>query len=94
VRDFSFKEPDEMIRDRTVFRTNSRRIREKLINEGKDLTLDKAIDIARTYEIPQSQTKLMEGGDEVVHSENGGQRARKKLQKPPTYGRCRRTHAE
>jgi len=33
VRDCSFKEPDEMIRDRIVFGTNSRKIREKLINE-------------------------------------------------------------
>ena len=40
------KEPDEMIRDRIVLGRNSRKIREKLINEGKDLALDKAIDIA------------------------------------------------
>ena len=39
VRDCSFKEPDEMILDRIVFGTNSRKIREKLINEGKELTL-------------------------------------------------------
>ena len=59
VRDCSFKEPDKMIRDRIVFATNSRKIREKLINEGKELTLDKAIDIARTYEMSQSQVKSM-----------------------------------
>ena len=40
------KEPDEMIRDRIVLGRNSRKIREKLINEGKDLALYKAIDIA------------------------------------------------
>ena len=40
------KEPGEMIRDRIVLGRNSRKIREKLINEGKDLALDKAIDIA------------------------------------------------
>jgi len=54
VKECSFKEPDEMIRDRIVFGTNSRKIREKLINEGKDLTLDKAIDIAPTYEMSSS----------------------------------------
>ena len=70
VRDCCFKEPDEMIRDRIVFGTNSRKIREKLINEGKELTLDKAIDIARTYEMSQSQMKSMEAGDEAVHSVN------------------------
>ena len=35
-----------MIRDRIVFGTNSHKIREKLINEGKDLALAKATDIA------------------------------------------------
>ena len=39
VRDCSFKEPDGVIRDRIVFGTNSRKIREKLINEGKELTM-------------------------------------------------------
>lgn len=43
VRECSFREPDEMIRDRIVFGTNSRKIWEKrFINESKDLTLDKA----------------------------------------------------
>ena len=59
VRDCSFKEPDEMIRDRIVFGTNSRKIREKLINKGKEWSLDKAVDIARTYEMSQSQMKSM-----------------------------------
>ena len=84
VRDCSFKEPDEMIRDRIVFGTNSRKIREKLINEGKELTLDKAIDIARTYEMSQSQMKSMEAGDEAVHSVSRDQRSRKDPPKPHT----------
>jgi len=84
VRECSFKEPDEMIRDRIVFGTNSRKIREKLINEGKDLTLDKAIDIVRTYEMSQSQIKSMEGGDEVVHSVKEDRRSRKEPPKPPS----------
>lgn len=49
--------------DRIVSGTNSRKIREKLINKGKDLTLDKTIDIARTYELLQSQIKSMEAGE-------------------------------
>ena len=101
VRDCSFKEPDEMIRDRIVFGTNSRKIREKLINEGKELSLDKAVDIARTYEMSQSQMKSMEAGDESVHSVNRDQRPRKYPPKPPTEplqrgtcGRCGKTHAK
>ena len=42
ARDCAFKEPDKMIRDRIVFGTNS----QKLINQGKDSTLDKAVKIA------------------------------------------------
>ena len=38
VRECSFKEPYEIIRDRIVFATSSRKIREKLIDESKDLT--------------------------------------------------------
>ena len=53
VRDCSFKEPDEMILDRIIFGTNSRKIREKLTNEGKELTLNKAVEIAPTYEMSQ-----------------------------------------
>ena len=101
VRDCSFKEPDEMIRDRIVFGTNSRKIREKLINEGKELTLDKAVDIARTYEMSQSQMKSMEAGDEAVHSVNRDQRSRKDPPRPPTEpgqrgtcGRCGKSHAK
>ena len=43
-----------MICDRIVFATNSCNVRKKLINVGKDLTLDNTVDIARTYELSQS----------------------------------------
>ena len=54
AKDCSFKDPEEMIRDRIVFGTNSSRVREKLISVGADLTLDQAVDISRTYELSQS----------------------------------------
>ena len=99
VRECSCKEPDEVIRDRIVFGTNSRKIREKLINEGKDLPLDKAIDIAQTYEMSQSQMKSMEESEEVVYSVNRDQRCRKEAPNPTSEvpqrgscGRCGRTH--
>ena len=40
-----FKEKDNMIRDRIVFGCSSPRVREKLINEGNKLTMDKAIQV-------------------------------------------------
>ena len=58
-----------MIRDRTVFGTNSHKIREKLINQGKDLTLHKTLEITRTYELSRAQLKSMElHSTAAVHS--------------------------
>ena len=43
----------EIIRDHIVFGVKSTKVREKLINEGNAPTLDKCMDIARTYELSQ-----------------------------------------
>ena len=51
---------DEMIRESIVFGVKSSKIREKLINEGSDLTLQKCLDIARTYELSQEQLKVID----------------------------------
>ncbi|KAL9967831.1 hypothetical protein ACROYT_G026128 [Oculina patagonica] len=57
--DCDFKDPDEMIRDRIVFGTNSLKVREKLISKGAKLTLDKAIEIAISFESSQAQLTAM-----------------------------------
>ena len=62
-RDCDYHDPDEMIRDRIVFGTNSPKIREKLINVGRDLTLQKAIQIGQNYEYAQEQMKQMTPND-------------------------------
>ena len=51
-QDCDFKDPDEIIRDRIVFGTNcnSPKVREKLISKGSALSLDKAVEIARSFE--------------------------------------------
>ena len=50
---------------------------EKKNQRRQNLTLDKTVDIARTYELSQSQTKSMEVSDEVVHSVKKDQRSRR-----------------
>ena len=70
-----------MIRDR-IDRIRYK-ISEKLINEGKDLSLDKAIEIARTYELPKVQLKSMESSSEVVHGVIEGQQYRRKSSNTP-----------
>ncbi|XP_060593701.1 uncharacterized protein LOC132748167 [Ruditapes philippinarum] len=57
--DCQFTDKNENIRDRIVFGCNSSKVREKLINEGEKLTLDKAIQIAQNYEYCQKQMATM-----------------------------------
>lgn len=58
---------EEMIRDHIVFGIRNGKIREELIKAGDGLTLDKAIDIARTYELSQTQSKKMDNEDKTVN---------------------------
>lgn len=57
-----------MVRDRIVFATNSPRVRKKLLSQGPELTLDKVIDIAHSYELAQVQLKAMANNSHEVHS--------------------------
>lgn len=66
VKDCSYPNSDEMVRDRIVFATNSLRVREKLSSQGAELTLDKAIDIARSHELTQMQLKEMTGSKDAL----------------------------
>ncbi len=69
AQDCEFHNSNEMVCDRIVFGTNSDKVREKLIIQGADLTLEKAIQIARTYEKTQAQLESMsaENKEESVH---------------------------
>jgi len=72
VKDCGYPNSDEMVRDRIVFATNSPRVREKLLSHGAELTLDQAIDIARSHELAQVQLKEMVGNkypnNDAVHA--------------------------
>ena len=70
VKDCGYHDPDEMVRDRIVFGTSSPVIREKLINIGSDLTLNKAIETAHAFELSQSQLRTMSGesGVSQIHT--------------------------
>lgn len=48
-----------MVRDHIVFATNSVHVREKLLRQGAEFTLEKAIDIARSHELAKQQLKSM-----------------------------------
>jgi len=55
-----FANKDEQIRDQVIEKCISSRLRRKLLEKGKDLTLDDLRTTARTYEEAESQAKKME----------------------------------
>lgn len=59
-----------MVRDRVVIGCLSTKTREKLIQEGSTLTLEKAIDIARTDEMSKEQLQTMAKEDASINSVN------------------------
>ena len=68
VKDCGYADPDEMVRDRVVIGCYSSKAREKLIHEGSDLKLEKAIDVARTEEISQAQLQTMATENPSINS--------------------------
>ena len=62
--DYDVGQQDNMIRDHIVFGIKSSKVREKLISEGDDLTLEKCMNIARTHELSQKQLKSMNPGED------------------------------
>ena len=59
VKDCNYEKPEEMVRDRIVAGIRNDEVRGKLLTEGDDLTMHKAIQIATTYETTQAQLKSM-----------------------------------
>lgn len=68
VKDCEYKDADDMIRDAIVFGTKDHKVRAKCIDEGSDLTLEKAINFARTQEISKAQLKTMNGEDNSINA--------------------------
>ena len=57
VEECSFKNPDEHIIDSLIFGSNSKRTQAKLLDKDTTLSLDTALNIARTEEATSSQIK-------------------------------------
>jgi hypothetical protein len=67
-----------MVRDRIVIGVRNPKLREKLINQGSELTLEKSIEIANLYEMSASQAKSTSGEDPSVHMVHAGTRPKQK----------------
>lgn len=83
ARQCRYTDQDEMIRDRIVFGCKSTRVREDLIKQGSELTLQQAIDIARIHEISQAQLKSMAGAEQVNVIRRYGSKKHKGKEKKP-----------
>lgn len=70
VKDCAYQNSDEMVRDRIVFATNSPHVREKLLSQSAELTLERAIDITRSHELAKQQLKAMGSANDhdTVHA--------------------------
>ena len=68
VKGCGYKDPDEVVRDRVVIGCYSQKVREKFIQEGSKLTLEKAVDIARTQEMSNTQLQSMAPEENNVSS--------------------------
>lgn len=77
VKDCNFKETDDMVRDRLVIGIRNSKIREKLINIGSELTLEKTLEIARLHELSAAQAKSMSGEDYKVNTIQKGSSQRR-----------------
>ena len=107
AQDCDFKDSDEMIRDGIVFGTNSPKVREKLISKGSALTLDKAVELARSFEASQAQLSALAGSNinnseesvhlvQKQHTGKGPQATQLSISQPPRgtwlCGNCGRSH--
>ncbi|VDI10629.1 Hypothetical predicted protein [Mytilus galloprovincialis] len=70
VKDCGYATPEEMVRDAIVFGTKDHKVREKCITEGSELSLEKAINFARTYELSKAQLQTMESEDKTINMLN------------------------
>jgi transposase InsO family protein len=69
MRDCGFEDKDRRLRDAIVFNCFHEKVREKCLDEGDVLNLDKVIDIGRTYEISQKGLQeLKQGEDPTINA--------------------------
>ena len=77
IKDSAYANPDEMVRDRVVIGCHATKTRERLIQEGSDIALEKAIGTATSEEMSKAQLKAMTTEDSSINSVN------QKKKKPP-----------
>ena len=79
-------ETDERLIEQLIVGTKHKKVQERLLEKGEQLTLDEAIDIARTYEATQSQMEELDGeSNKDIHGINENE-SENKAKKCPNCG--------
>ena len=99
VKDCEYGEPEEMVRDRIVCGVLSKEVREKLLTQGDDLNMKKAIDIAVAHETTQLHLHSMNGASSSIDAVKERKPRRQQQQhrqdgkgKGKLCGQCGRAH--
>ena len=80
-------ESDERLIEQLIVGTKHKKVQERLLEKGEQLTLDEAIDIARTYEATVSEMEQLEGENkEDIHGIKGNENEQRQegQEMPPT----------
>ena len=64
VKDCGFTNEDRMIRDAIVLRARHDQVKEKCLDEGNALTLEKLVSIGQNYETSHDSLKVIGGNDD------------------------------
>ena len=70
-----------MLRDAIVLRSSHPRVQEKCLEEGNDLTLAKALEVGRNFEVAQTNMKSITEEDTAVKHVKS-QKDRRRTRKP------------
>lgn len=63
LMDCAYADPDDMLIDAIIAGVREKRVQERLLDKGEELTLAKAIEIPQQYEMSQKQLKIVRDDD-------------------------------
>ncbi|ROL46656.1 hypothetical protein DPX16_12549 [Anabarilius grahami] len=68
LMDCEYGDPDDMLIDAIIAGVREKRVQERLLDKGEDLTLPKAIEIAQQFELSQRQIKIVREEESQVQA--------------------------
>ena len=88
LMDCEYNDPDDILVDAIIDGVQHPRVQEKLLDQGQNLTLTKALEIGRQFEMSQQQMKVMCGEEtdktySVREHQKIQEKRRRKPRKPP-----------